>query len=115
MLFVGDLFLNSDALAGKDTPSRASEFSNPDVAVGLTILAYRHAGLRRADLVAVVRALQQQLGREGPGVIQHVGVGSAGLGATRQASLTFTQAGSGHTNITINVGVDQARVHIAKD
>ena len=39
-------------------PSRASEFSNPDVAIGLTILAYRHAGLRRSDLVAAVSALQ---------------------------------------------------------
>ena len=26
---------------GKDTPSRASEFSHPDVVIALTILAYR--------------------------------------------------------------------------
>ena len=30
---------------GKDTPSRASEFSHPDVVISLTILAYRCARL----------------------------------------------------------------------
>ncbi|KAH8582661.1 very large low complexity [Cryptosporidium sp. chipmunk genotype I] len=35
---------------GKDTPSVASEFSHPDVVIGLTILAYRYNGLRRNDI-----------------------------------------------------------------
>ncbi|KAK9171353.1 EF-hand calcium-binding domain-containing protein [Cryptosporidium meleagridis] len=35
---------------GKDTPSIASEFSHPDVVIGLTILAYRYNGLRRNDI-----------------------------------------------------------------
>eukprot|EP00965_Chrysotila_dentata_P249234 6208794-Pleurochrysis_carterae.AAC.2 len=29
---------------GKDTPSPSSEYAHPDVAIGLTILAYRYAG-----------------------------------------------------------------------
>jgi hypothetical protein len=32
---------------GKDVPTRASEFSHPDVVIGLSILAFRHEGLRR--------------------------------------------------------------------
>ncbi|KAJ1607845.1 putative EF hand domain-containing protein [Cryptosporidium canis] len=35
---------------GKDTPSIASEFSHPDIVIGLTILAYRYNGLRRNDI-----------------------------------------------------------------
>lgn len=32
---------------GKDAPTVASEFAHPDVAIGLTILAYRYEGLRQ--------------------------------------------------------------------
>lgn len=35
---------------GKDVPSRASEWSHPDVLIGLGILAYRYEGLRMSDL-----------------------------------------------------------------
>ena len=35
---------------GKDCPSDASQFSHPDVVIGLTVLAYRYEGLRFADL-----------------------------------------------------------------
>ena len=31
---------------GKDAPSHASEFAHPDVAIGVTILAYRYEGMR---------------------------------------------------------------------
>lgn len=34
---------------GKDSPSLTSEFTHPDVIIGLTILAYRYDGLRSAD------------------------------------------------------------------
>ena len=49
---------------GKDVPSRASEFSHPDVVIGLTILAYRYEGLRRSDLTSKLRALREQLSLE---------------------------------------------------
>ena len=44
---------------GKDRPSRASEFSHPDVLIGLSILAYRYEGLRRVDFERVLRQLRQ--------------------------------------------------------
>ena len=46
---------------GKDTPSRASEFSHPDVVISLTILAYRYEGLRRADFLKVMLSLKQAM------------------------------------------------------
>jgi len=49
---------------GKDVPSRASEFSQPDVVIGLTILAYRYEGLRATDLVIVLRSLREAMGSE---------------------------------------------------
>ena len=49
---------------GKDTPSRASEFSHPDVVIGCTILAYRYEGSRRSDLITALRALREQLSHE---------------------------------------------------
>ena len=38
---------------GKDVPSRASEWSHPDVLIGLTLAAYRYEGLRRDDVLQV--------------------------------------------------------------
>jgi hypothetical protein len=46
---------------GKDTPSRASEFSHPDVVISLTILAYRYEGLREADFVSVMHGLKHAM------------------------------------------------------
>lgn len=46
---------------GKDTPSPASEFSHPDVLIGLSILAYRYQGLRYEDFYCL---LEDQLGRQ---------------------------------------------------
>ena len=42
---------------GKDAPSHAAEFAHPDVAIGLTILAYRYASRSRStyDLGEVYR------------------------------------------------------------
>ncbi|OEH80097.1 EF hand family protein [Cyclospora cayetanensis] len=45
---------------GKDAPSPASEFSHPDMLIGLSILAYRYQGLRYEDFH---RLLVDQLGR----------------------------------------------------
>ena len=42
---------------GKDVPSQSSEFAHPDVIVGLTILAYRHSGLRPSDFAIVMDGL----------------------------------------------------------
>jgi hypothetical protein len=39
---------------GKDVPSRASEFSHPDVVLGLTILSYRYEQMRWSDFIQVV-------------------------------------------------------------
>lgn len=49
---------------GKDVPSAASEFAHPDVAIGLTVLAYRYEGLRIGDFREAVGAMQQQLSKE---------------------------------------------------
>jgi hypothetical protein len=49
---------------GKDVPSRSSEFSHPDVVIGLTTLAYRYEGLRMKDFKDVIIQLYVQLGEE---------------------------------------------------
>jgi len=46
---------------GKDCPSHASEFSHPDILIGLTVLAYRYEGCRRSDVRRVVATLQRQM------------------------------------------------------
>ena len=45
---------------GKDAPSPASEFSHPDVLIGLSILAYRYQGLRQDDFYCLIG---DQMGR----------------------------------------------------
>lgn len=40
---------------GKDVPSPASEFSHPEVVIGLSIAAYRYEGLRLADFRTVIQ------------------------------------------------------------
>eukprot|EP01012_Entosiphon_sulcatum_P062087 TRINITY_DN8821_c0_g1_i1.p1 TRINITY_DN8821_c0_g1~~TRINITY_DN8821_c0_g1_i1.p1 ORF type:complete len:4205 (-),score=604.71 TRINITY_DN8821_c0_g1_i1:28-12642(-) len=49
---------------GKDVPSHASEFSHPEVLVGLTILAYRYEGLRMKDFQTVIGNLQELMQQE---------------------------------------------------
>ena len=46
---------------GKDVPSQSSEFSHPDVVLGLTVLAYRYEGLRRTDFDVVMLALREAM------------------------------------------------------
>jgi hypothetical protein len=46
---------------GKDVPSEASEFSHPDVLIGLTVLAYRYEGLRLTDFHHVLRMLRDEM------------------------------------------------------
>ena len=49
---------------GKDIPSRASQFSHPDIVIGLTILAYRYEGLRFTDFENVLTELREKLDSE---------------------------------------------------
>ena len=49
---------------GKDIPSRASQFSHPDIVIGLTVLAYRYQGLRMADFQNVIMELREKLDSE---------------------------------------------------
>ena len=49
---------------GKDVPSNSSEFANPEVIIGLTILAYLHEGLRLSDVGKLVRNCKESLLRE---------------------------------------------------
>ncbi|CAE7362856.1 unnamed protein product [Symbiodinium sp. CCMP2592] len=42
---------------GKDAPSETSQFSHPDVLIGLTWLAFRFGGLRQGDFRRALRAL----------------------------------------------------------
>jgi len=63
---------------GKDCPSASSQFSHPDVAIGLTILAYRYERLRRTDFARVMRQLKTELNAQ------------IGPFKSRPASLTFS-------------------------
>ena len=45
-------------------PTVASEYAHPDVAIGLTTLAFRYEGLRRHDLVQCVRRLREEMGEQ---------------------------------------------------
>lgn len=47
--------------AGKDSPSPKSEFSSPEVLIGLTFLAYRYSGLRKYDLYRLTRKLNLEM------------------------------------------------------
>jgi len=49
---------------GKDVPSPASEFSHPEVVIGLTIAGYRHEGLRLADFRTLVQENKDMLRHE---------------------------------------------------
>jgi hypothetical protein len=49
---------------GKDIPSRASQFSHPDIVIGLTILAFRYEGLRMSDFENVLLELREKLDSE---------------------------------------------------
>ncbi len=44
---------------GKDVPSGAAEFAQPDVLIGATIMAYRYEGMRKTDLKQCVRLLKE--------------------------------------------------------
>ena len=48
---------------GLEQPSDSAEFAHPDVAIGLTILAFRHEGLRQEDLLVLIRALKGAFNR----------------------------------------------------
>ena len=49
---------------GKDLPSRAAEFANPEVLIGLTLLAYRYEGMRPIDSHASISHLKAKLLQE---------------------------------------------------
>ena len=49
---------------GKDVPSQAAEFAQPDVLIGATIMAYRYEGLRQSDLRTIVRMLKESMQQE---------------------------------------------------
>eukprot|EP00435_Cladocopium_sp_Y103_P004932 s3641_g1.t1 len=49
---------------GLETPSLASEFANPDVAIGLTILAFGYEGMRFSDVKAMLLLLKSELLRD---------------------------------------------------
>ena len=52
---------------GKDAPSPSSEFAHPDVAIVLTIMAYRYEGLRQVDFGPALMQLRQDMeGEIGP-------------------------------------------------
>jgi hypothetical protein len=56
--------LASIPFIGKDIPSRASQFSHPDIVIGSTIMAYRYEGLRFSDFENVLLELREQLDSE---------------------------------------------------
>ena len=56
--------LTAVPFVGKDVPSRASQFSQPDVVIGLTSLAYRYEGLRFSDFKTLISELRECLDSE---------------------------------------------------
>ena len=56
--------LTAVPFVGKDVPSRASQFSQPDVVIGLTILAYRYEGLRFSDFKSLINEMREFLDSE---------------------------------------------------
>lgn len=50
--------------SGKDAPSAKSEFSSPEILIGLTFLAYRYSGLRQFDLYRLLSRLMQTMKTE---------------------------------------------------
>ena len=56
--------LTAVPFVGKDVPSRASQFSQPDVVIGLTTLAYRYEGLRFSDFKTLISELRECLDSE---------------------------------------------------
>ena len=49
---------------GKDVPSEASEYSQPEVGIGLTILALRHEGMRRDAVASMLRGLRDDFAQQ---------------------------------------------------
>ena len=49
---------------GKDVPSHAAEFSHPEALIGLTVLAYRHQGLRAFDFRGLINLLLESMEQE---------------------------------------------------
>lgn len=97
---------------GKDTPSRASEFSHPDVVISLTILAYRYEGLRISDLRVIIHKLKKDMAKQfGPyhkreasrdfvAWIENVGAHVRGT-ARRNSSLSLQGEGREHESIDV--------------
>jgi len=56
--------LTAVPFVAKDVPSRASEFAQPDVVIGLTIMAFRYEGLREKDFEILMYQLRERLGEE---------------------------------------------------
>lgn len=50
--------------SGKDAPSPKSEFSSPEILIGLTFLAYRYSGMRKYDLFRLFSQLKQTMKTE---------------------------------------------------
>ena len=53
--------LTAIPVLGKDVPSSASEFADPETLICLTILAFRHESLRLADAYTVASTLKRRL------------------------------------------------------
>ena len=56
--------LTAVPFVGKDVPSRASQFSHPDVVIGLTTLSFRYEGLRRSDFESLLIEMKERLDSE---------------------------------------------------
>ena len=52
---------------GKDLPSHAAEFAQPDILIGMAVLAYRYEGLRLSDVRQIIYQLKaEQQSESGP-------------------------------------------------
>lgn len=56
--------LTAVPFVAKDVPSTSSEFAHPDVAIGLTILAFRYEGLRRGDTKRLLQELKKDFSHQ---------------------------------------------------
>ena len=46
---------------GKDEPSATSEFSHPDIRLGLSILSYKYEGIRKHDFGKIISLLKNEM------------------------------------------------------
>ena len=59
-----DWMIAAVPFVGKDVPSQASQFSHPNIVMGLTITAYCYEGIHMTDFITALQELRDMLNGE---------------------------------------------------